>query len=214
MKTKVKKLKALFDFLKLPDDGFVSRLTSIHDKMLGNASFPTPPVDLAAFLAAITTYAASVVAALDGSKQAKAVKTKQHEGLVKMAELLGHYVEATSNNDHAVFTSSGFDIRPTTHVPPQPLPQPVVSSLDQGKAGELLVSVPPVPKARIYQIQYAALGAGGAPPAMFTTITVASTKKAVPVANLTPGTIYVFQVRAFGKLGFTDWSQSAQRMLI
>ena len=98
MKT-IKKLKALFDFLRMPDDGFVSRLTAIHDKLLGNTAFPNPPIDLAAFLAAITAFAASVVLALDGSKQAIAIKNQQREGLVKMVERLGHYVEGVSNDD-------------------------------------------------------------------------------------------------------------------
>ena len=111
MTTAIKKLKALFDFLRLPDDSFVSRLTAIHDKLLGNTAFPNTPVDLATFLAAITTLASSVVVALDGSKQAKAIKNKQREGLVKMAEQLGHYVEVASNNDPVTFTSSGFQIR-------------------------------------------------------------------------------------------------------
>ena len=114
--TKVKKLKALFDFLRLPDDGFVSRLTAIHDAMPGNAAFPNPPVDLAVFKTAIATYSATVVTALDGSKQAIATKTKLREGLVKMAELLGHYVEATCNDDPVTFTSSGFEIRSTVRL--------------------------------------------------------------------------------------------------
>ena len=146
--TKAKKLKAMFDFLPLPADGFVSRLTAIHDKMFGNAAFPNPPVDLAVFMTAITTFAASVVVALDGSKQAIATMKKQHEGLVKMAELLGHYVEATCNNDPATFTSSGFAIRSTTRVPPQPLAQPAINRVDQGKTGELLVILIAVLKAR------------------------------------------------------------------
>ena len=131
--TKPKKLKALFDFLPLPADGFVSRLTAIHDKMFGNAAFPNPPVDLAVFMTAITTFAASVVVALDGSKQAIATMKKQHEGLVKMAELLGHYVEATCNNDPVTFTSSGFAIRSTAaRVSLAPLAQPLIDSVDQG----------------------------------------------------------------------------------
>src|SRR6267143_6966878 len=140
MATIVKKLKVLFDFLRLPSDGLVSRLTQIHDKMAGNPAFSNPPVDLAAFLTAITTFSASVVVALDGSKQAKAIMKKQREGLVKMAEQLGHYVEAASNNDPVTFTSSGFEIRSTTRVPKAPLAQPLVDSLDQGKAGELLAT--------------------------------------------------------------------------
>src|SRR5712692_4334794 len=43
MATIVKKLKVLFDFLRLPSDGFVSRLTQIHDKMAGNPAFPNSP---------------------------------------------------------------------------------------------------------------------------------------------------------------------------
>src|SRR5213594_2058660 len=115
--TKVKKLKALFDFVRVPDETFVSRLTVIHDKMFGNTAFPTPPVDLAVFKTGITSYAAAAAAALDGGKQAKADKKKQHEALVKMAEHLGHYVEANSNDDPATFTSSGFEVRPTTPGP-------------------------------------------------------------------------------------------------
>jgi hypothetical protein len=177
MKTIVKKLKALFDFVRLPDDGFVSRITAIHDKMLGNTAFPNPPVDLAAFMTAITNFAASVVLALDGSKQAIAARKKQREALVKMVELLGHYVEATSNNDPATFTSSGFEIRSTGRVPPQPLAQPAISNVDQGKSGELLVNVTPVPKARMYDIRCGAVGPGGTPPAAFVEIAIASARQ-------------------------------------
>ena len=213
MRTAIKKLKALFDFLRMPDDSFVSRLTAIHDKLLGNPAFPNPPVDLAAFLAAITTFAASVVVALDGSKQAIAIKNKQREGLVKMAEHLGHYVEAVSNNDPLKFTSSGFQIRSMSRSPLQLLDQPVIERLDQGKSGELLAIVKPVPGARTYEIQYAPSVTGGAFP-VWTKMTIAGVRKPVPVENLTPGTTYMFQVRAFGNSGFTDWSQPVQRMCI
>ena len=184
--TKPKKLMAVFDFPQLPADGFVSRLIAIHDKMLGNAAFTNPPVDLAVFMTAITTFAASVVVALDGSKQAIATMKKQHEGLVKMAELLGHYVEATCNNDPVTFTSSGFAIRSTTRVPPQPLAQPAINRVDQGKTGELLVILIAVLKARLYEIHYAPAGTGGTAPTTFASITIASANKPVPVENLTP----------------------------
>src|SRR6266446_4610415 len=82
------------------------------------------------------------------------------------------------------------------------------------KTGELLVILIAVLKARIYEIHYAPVGTGGTLPTTFASITIASAKKPVPVASLTPGTTYVFQVRAFGKLGYTDWSQPVQRMVI
>jgi hypothetical protein len=203
MTTAIKKLKPLFDFLCLPDDSFVSRLTLIHDKLLGNTAFPNPPVDLAAFLAAITTFAASVVVALDGSKQAKAIKNKQREGLVKMVEQLGHYVQAASK----------FQMRSTSRSPLQALDQPVIDHLDQGKSGELLAIVKPVRGARTYEIQYAPEVTGGAFP-VWTKITVATVRKPVPIENLMPRTTYMFQVRAFGNPGFTEWSQAVQRMCI
>lgn len=111
----------LFSFLRLPDDGLVSRLNAIHDSIAGNAAFPSPPVDLAAFKAAISNYAASIVVALDGSKQAIGNKKKLREVAVNMVEQLGHYVEANSNDDPVTFVSSGFEIRPTNRVPPLPL---------------------------------------------------------------------------------------------
>ncbi len=47
-------------------------------------------------------------------------------------------------------------------------------------------------------------------------IIVTATKAQSPVAfnNLTPGTTYAFQVRALGKAGYTDWSDSVTRMCI
>jgi hypothetical protein len=39
MTTAIKKLKPLFDFLRLPDDSFVSRLALIHDKLLRSPRF-------------------------------------------------------------------------------------------------------------------------------------------------------------------------------
>ena len=187
MTTVEKKLKALFDFLRLPSDTFVSRLTQVHDKMLGNAVFPNPPVDLAAFLAAITNFSASVVVSLDGSKQAIAIMKKQREGLVRMAEQLGHYVEAASNNDPVTFTSSGFVFHSTARVPQPPLAQPAIVSIDQGKTGELLVNVSPVANARIYELDYAPVTTNGTAPVWAKT-TIAAARKPVPVENLTPGT--------------------------
>jgi hypothetical protein len=42
----------------------------------------------------------------------------------------------------------------------------------------------------------------------------ATTKPPTAVNNLTPGTSYTFQVRAFGKLGYSDWSAAVERASI
>jgi Fibronectin type III domain len=84
--------------------------------------------------------------------------------------------------------------------------------IDQGNTGQLLVTIQSV-KARSYELRYAAVPAPGAT-TNWTTIVVPNAKPATPINNLTPGTTYIFQVRAFGKLGFTEWSPSAERMSI
>ena len=68
--------------------------------------------------------------------------------------------------------------------------------------------------AKLYtDIRYAPEPAAGAA-IRWTTISVASTKPATLIDNLTKGVNYIFQVRPFGKLGFSGWSGSAERMCI
>jgi len=207
------KLKARSSFRRLSDGSFVSRLNAIHDAMAGNPAYPNPPVNLADFKTAIIDYGASIVTALDGGKQAVAEKRKRRDLVVKMVEQLAHYVEANCNDDAATFTSSGFEFRSGVRVPPQPVDQPSIVRIDQGQTGQLLVNVTRVPKARVYEIRYGPPGSGTSP-APWPSITVGSARKATPVNNLTPGTTYAFQVRAYGNLGFTDWSRPVERMCI
>jgi len=55
-------------------------------------------------------------------------------------------------------------------------------------------------------VRYALAGTGGAP-GPWTTVALPGPKTAT-ISNLTPGATYLFQVRAFGRLGFTNWSDS------
>jgi hypothetical protein len=87
----------------------------------------------------------------------------------------------------------------------------MILKVDQGNTGQLLVSIKPLARARSYEVRYAPLGTGSTPSA-WATATFTSAKKAAPVNSLTPGTTYAFQVRALGRLGYTDWSDSATRM--
>jgi len=77
----------------------------------------------------------------------------------------------------------------------------------------LIVTFKAVPKALHYQLSCAPIPAAGAT-VNPTTILVANTKPPTAINNLTPGTTYTFQVRAFGNLGYSEWSNTAQRMVI
>ncbi|HYR91116.1 MAG TPA: fibronectin type III domain-containing protein [Terriglobia bacterium] len=89
--------------------------------------------------------------------------------------------------------------------------RPRILRVEQGNTGQLLLAIQPLPRARSYEVRYAPLGTGG-PPSTWPTATFTSARKAAPVNSLTPGTMYAFQVRALGRLGYTDWSDSATRM--
>ena len=64
--------------------------------------------------------------------------------------------------------------------------------------------------AHSYDVHYAVLTNGT--PGSWTTQTVTQAKKPVIFNGLAPGTTYAFQVRALGKAGYTDWSDSATKM--
>jgi hypothetical protein len=195
------------------DADFITRLNAIHDGMNNNPAYPSPTVDMPGFKAAIDAYSAAVSAALDGGKAAITARDKQRANVTIMFRLLGHYVEVASKDDMNTFVSSGFvAVIPPAKTPAQPVAVPTISGVAQGSnSGQLAVTIKSVPKARSYDLRYAPVPAAGAV-ITWTVISVATTKPATTISNLTPGTIYSFQVRAFGTLGFSDWSDSDNQM--
>jgi hypothetical protein len=75
----------------------------------------------------------------------------------------------------------------------------------------LLVLWNSVEGAAFYVLRGTPTPAAGAT-ANWTEQTVVGTRPATPFNNLTPGTKYTFQVRAYGKLGFSEWSNPVERM--
>ena len=208
MTTKVKKIKAKLGYHGTPDADVLKQLNTVHDGMNGNPAFPTPPVDMTVFKKGIDLFTVLITDAEDGGKKAIAAKTKQREEMIKEVTLLGHYVEAAANDDLATFKTSGFVAAPTTRTPPQPLSPASIAWIDRGPStGEVVVKVKGLLNAISYDLRYGVVVNGGTPPATWTTLTLPGSKK-VTISNLTPGTTYAFQVRAFGRLGHTDWSDS------
>ena len=176
--------------------------------------FPKPPVDLAAYQAAITAFEAAIPAALDGSKTAIAQKNKLRNAAVHAYEQLAHYVEANCNNEMATFLLSGFQAAlPIAKTPPQPLDPPTIASVVQGPlTGQLKFKIGGVKKALSYQLRYGAVPSGGGPPAEWTEEVITTTKPTI-IGKLTPGTTYSFQVRALGRVGYTNYSDAVNRMV-
>ncbi len=213
--TKLDVIKPFLAINALPDGDVLRRLTSVHDGILNNPAYTLPPVDMVSFKSAIDAFATAAAAAQhDGGRNAVTERDKRRAEAIHMYRLLGHYVEVVSKNDMNTFVSSGFQAASKGQkTPPEPVATAIIGSVDQGNTGQIFVTIKPVAHARHYELRYAAPPAAGAGTS-WTTILVPTTKPPAVVNNLTPGTSYTFQVRAFGKLGCSDWSASVERMVI
>ena len=208
MTTKVKKIKAKTDSHGTTDADVLKQLNTVHDGMNGNPAFSSPPVDMTTFKKGIDLFTVLVTNAEDGGKKAIAAKNKQREEMIKEVTHLAHYVEAASNDDLATFQTSGFVPASTTRTPPQPLPPASIAWIDRGPStGEVVVKVKGLPNAISYDLRYGVVVNGNPQASAWTTLALPGSKK-VTISNLTPGATYAFQVRAFGRLGHTDWSDS------
>jgi hypothetical protein len=199
----------------MSDGDLLARLNAVHDSMSNNPNYPSPPIDMPGFKSAIDAFTAAAAAAVnDGGKLSIVERDKRRKDAIIMFRLLGHYVEGACTNEMTTFVSSGFAVDPgRPKTPAGPASDPLIVAVYQGLKGQFVITIKKVANARHYELRYAAVPAAGATE-NWTIQTVASTRPPVPVNNLTPGTAYAFQVRAFGKLGFSDWSASAERMCI
>jgi hypothetical protein len=208
-------IRAVLTITRILDADFLVRLYKVYEGLLNNPAFTTPTVDLATFKAKIDAYSASVTVALDGGKAAIAARDQLRAEVEIMYHLLGHYVEATCKNDINTFVSSGFvPTAPRQHPAPQPTETPSIE-VTPGLTRQLLAQIKRVDKARHYKFRFTAMlpdGTVPGPTAPWTEVMVPTTRPATPLNNLTPGTIYAFQVQAYGNLGYSDWSDPVSRM--
>jgi len=140
-------------FDRLTEAAFMSRVNAIEKGLDGNPAYPASPVAMPEFKAAISAYQAAVAAALDGSKKAIEDRKIKRQELTLMLRLLGHYVESACKGDMPTFLSSGFEVASSGRTAPQPLVQPFIVKIEHGAAGELLVTITPVPNARSYDLE-------------------------------------------------------------
>ena len=209
-----KLIKAVLKFQNVLPEQVLSQGQALLKGLIGNPNFSVTPVDLNTFKADLENYAASIADAKDGGKKAITLRDQQGERVIRTIKLLATYVELNCKDDMNIFLSSGFQPRSSVRATPQPLDQPLILNIDQGTPGQLLASVKSVRGAKHYELRYGPVGAGGAAPAAWSTLMVPNAKIAISVSGLTPGTTYAIQVRAYGQLGYTQYSDSATRMVI
>jgi len=212
MTTKAPKPKLLMDFHFDTADQLVTSMGTVDAGVYGHPEqFANPVPDKATFEAQRTAFSAAVVAAKDGSHKLIAEKNKLHSASVKMMSKLARYVMETANHDLPTLTASGFTV--TVGNPAPKLPeQPTIKDLTQKVSGQIEGKSTSVGGAKIYEMRAGALGPGGTAPATWTTLQMPNAKTAAVFKDLTPGTVYAFQVRAFGLAGWTAFSDPINKM--
>ncbi len=209
----LRRIRVLFALVKLAPREILSRANAVIAGMTDNAFFPSPPVSIAVFKAAVESFSSAIAASLDGGKQDLVARNSQGEVVVEMLRQLGHYVEASCKNDMATFISSGFQPVSTVRRVTPPLSESI-RRIDQGSnSGQLLVGLVAVSGALIYELRWAPVVAG-VTAAEWTSRPLHKTRPSVSIVGLTPGTVYAFQVRLLGKSGYSDWSDSVTQMCL
>src|SRR2546422_11046148 len=83
-KTNLPILKPVLGVAVMSDNDLLSRLNAVHDKMLNNPAYSSPPVDMPGFKAAIDAYTAAAAAALEGGKAATVARDKRRTDAIIM----------------------------------------------------------------------------------------------------------------------------------
>jgi hypothetical protein len=201
----VNKIKAKLAFHHVSDADAQQQFLAVLKGMKGNPAYPIPPVDMATYEKGVDTFGTLLIDAQDGGKKAISAKDKQRVAVIKMYTDLGHYVESACNDDPATFNTSGFIAVVRTKTAAAPLAGSRFQWIDRGpNSGEIAVKIAALSGAIAYELRYT-LMANGVASGSPTTLTLTSPRKLI-LTGLTPAGTYQFQVRALGKLGFSDWS--------
>ena len=189
----------------------VTMAGAVISGLTGNPAFPAPTVDLKAVQAAADALKEALVAQAQGGTAATADKNNKQEALIVLLRKVKHYVEDNCAGDPAVVLTSGSQPAIINRVR-APLGNPSILNVARGNTGELLLKVTPIARAKSYEVKSAVVGAGNTPgpwqPAGVYTIS-----RAISTNGLTPGTTYMFEVRAVGEsTGYSDWSNPVTRM--
>jgi hypothetical protein len=206
-----KPIKASLGFKKSSANDVLNRANAVKDGVFADKDdYSNPPVDEATLKSQIDALSAGIAAAMDGGK--KAVVAREHQKgsshqviastrTLRRGELQGQHADfseerlpAGVHGTHYSRAAVGFD----PHDPAE-------------NSGQMLVSLVARPSALSYQLHWAPVGPGGTL-GNWTEQPVGKMRSPALVTGLTPGTAYVFQVRAVTKSGYTDWSESVTRI--
>jgi hypothetical protein len=202
-----------------PAIGFVSTDTdallvtdtkTIIVAMTNNPNYPSPSPTLAAVTTANSDFATAIANAANGGKELTAIKNAKRAALSALLRELASYVHVACKGDLAALLSSGFPIQKPSRTPAGVLPAPVTPVLSLGaRSGEMDAYTKPMANASLYSWRVALASA----PDTYV-IEEQTTAASIVFDGLTPGQIYLVDANAIGSAGPSDWSDTAQLMVV
>jgi hypothetical protein len=205
-------IKALMGWGRWPNGKFHIFALHIYEKMLGNPYFPNPPVDLAVFKAALDRFQSLMAEASYGDSRIVVQRDQLRSEIDRMLRQLGHHAEDYCEQDIYIFRTSGFEEVPSSPAPPKPLDPTRILGVEHVMKTVLKLKIKSLGRAaKHYRVAFAPEGTA-TDPDTWPSVDVTAVRGGVVIENLTPGIVYVFQVKVFGRLGFSDWSPAVTKM--
>jgi len=193
-------------YARLPDSDLDGFACGVVLSLTGNPAFPTPLVPMADLTTAQQEFHDAWLASGKGVVSTL-IKNQKRATLLGLLRKEASYVQGLAGEDLVMLLSSGYGAVSTNRVS-APLEKPLLLSLDNGQAQELVLRIGPVVNARSYEVQ-TKNGAG------WTAAGIFPQSRGIVLPGLTPGQIYSVQARAIGgSTGYSDWSEPMSHMVM
>ena len=204
----MKKLKVIFDFVRLIIAEKIGWGRTVITKMTKNPNFPTPDVSLDALIELTDLLEIHYVAAQNGGKaettQMHQTEAQWDDAMRKMAR----YVERIADNDGAVILGAGFNI--SKQPIPSPRPELIVESGE--KSGTVIVRRSAVQGAKSYLWQYNMTSLPDKDSGW--TFAKATSKASVEIDDLVPINKYWFRVAAVTAKGTSAYNDPIMHFVL
>jgi hypothetical protein len=199
------RLHVSLGFAELPDSNLNTFAMEVFTGMTGNAVYPTPPATatLAMLDTAREAFAQSIADAEQGGRLDTTHKNQMRSALLNVLYALANYVEGACGQNLENLLSSGFQAASQDRRR-EPLPKPDSVALKAGQMeGQLVATVKPAIKnTSLYEGRAKLQGTDSWLPSVLT-----GDSRRITFDGLTPGSMYVTQVRALGgSTGASEWS--------
>lgn len=181
------------------------RTQAVIFKMTSNLGFISPIITMPVLAAKQAQFATAISNALNGGKEATAIKNEKREELLGLLRQEAAYVQSIAGENLPLLLSSGFEAMSTNRAQVQLVP-PVIEHLDNPMSQQLGLRLKPVYTAKAYEVRISYGTSGWQAVGVFT-------QSRLVIPDLTPGTTYTVQARAIGGLtGYSDWSDPVSHM--